>query len=373
MEEVECVVAGAGVVGLAIAREAARRGLETFVIEAEPIIGAGTSSRNSEVIHAGLYYPRGSLKARFCVEGRKRLYRYAEEMHVPHRRCGKLIVATDESQRAGLQKIRETAEAAGVTDLELLSDDAARALEPALSCVAALLSPSTGIIDSHALMMSLRADAEDSGAALAFNTEIVSARRRMDDGLVLATRDTTSGTHFEIAARTFINAAGLSANALAMAVEGTDRSKVPNLYLAKGNYFSAPARNVFSRLIYPVPQEGGLGVHLTMDLGGNMRFGPDVEWTDRIDYRVDPERCRDFFKEIRRYWPDLPDDCLQPAYSGIRPKLAPRGAPAADFAIHGPAIHGASGLVHLFGIESPGLTSCLAIAEYVMDLATLRS
>ncbi|WP_111563364.1 NAD(P)/FAD-dependent oxidoreductase [Rhizobium sp.] len=366
MDEVGCIIAGAGVIGLAIAREAAMRGLETLVIEANPMIGMETSSRNSEVIHAGIYYPPGSLKARLCIEGRGRLYRYAEDRHIPHARCGKFIVATSPAQVEKLEAIRIKAVECGVDDLVLISGEEAMAREPALNCVAALVSPSTGIIDSHALMLSLRGDAEEDGAFIALNTEIISGEAA-DNHFVLRTRDKTSGEEYDVSSRHFINAAGLHANDLARLLSGFDHATVPKLYLAKGNYFAAPTRNVFSRLIYPVPEDGGLGVHLTMDLGGSIRFGPDVEWIDAIDYEVDPARCERFYDEIRRYWPGLPDNCLQPAYSGIRPKLSGPGQPAADFAIHGPSVHGVSGMVHLYGIESPGLTSSLALAEHVMS------
>ncbi len=368
MDEVDCIVAGAGVVGLAIARQAAMQGLETLIIETNPMIGMETSSRNSEVIHAGIYYPPGSLKARFCLEGKARLYRYAEEKRIPHARCGKFIVATSATQVEKLEAIRDKATECGADDLALISGAEAMAREPALTCMAALVSPSTGIIDSHALMLSLQADAEEAGAAIAFNTGIISGSAA-NGRFTLRTRDRTTGEEYDVASRRFINAAGLSANKLASAIDGFDHATVPTLHMAKGNYFSAPTRNVFSRLIYPVPEDGGLGVHLTMDLGGNIRFGPDVEWTDAIRYEVDPGRSERFYDEIRRYWPGLPDGCLQPAYSGIRPKLSGPGQPAADFAIHGPQVHGIHGMVHLYGIESPGLTSSLSIAKHVMSLA----
>ena len=367
MEQVDCIIAGAGVIGLAIAREVSRLGWETIVIEAEEAIGTQTSSRNSEVIHAGLYYQPGSLKAKFCVEGREKLYRFALERNVPHRRCGKLIVATHADQEPTLATIVDRARACGVDDLVPLSAAEAQALEPSLRCTAALLSPSTGIIDSHGLMLALLGEAEEHGCFLSLNTRIVSGRLEADR-VVLQTRDSAGG-EFEIAARRFINAAGLSANAIARSLEGFDGNFVPPLRYAKGNYFSVTGRPAFSRLIYPVPEPGGLGVHLTLDLNGSARFGPDVEWVEGLDYRVDPRRADHFYGEIRKYWPDLADGSLSPTYSGIRPKLSGPGEPNADFAIQGPEVHGAAGVVNLFGIESPGLTSSLAIAGHVARLA----
>ncbi|MDH6234046.1 L-2-hydroxyglutarate oxidase LhgO [Mesorhizobium soli] len=367
MEKVDCIVAGAGVIGLAIAREATRRGWETIVVEAADTIGTETSSRNSEVIHAGIYYPTGSLKAKLCVDGRKKLYAFAEERGVPYRRCGKLIAATRSDQEPTLAAIIEKAHACGVDDLVMLSAAEAQALEPALHCTAAVLSPSTGIIDSHGLMLALLGEAEESGCFVSYNTRIVSGRIE-PDGVVLQTRDSTSGAEFEIAATRFFNAAGLSANAVAGALAGLDPKFVSPLFYARGNYFSVTGKPAFSRLIYPIPEPGGLGVHLTLDLNGGMRFGPDVEWVEEIDYRVNPHRADQFYGEIRKYWPDLADDSLHPTYSGIRPKLAGPGEPNADFVIQGPAVHGVDNLVNLFGIESPGLTSSLAIAELAVGL-----
>lgn len=364
MDQVDCIVVGAGVVGLAIARELSGRGLDVLILEAADAIGTETSSRNSEVIHAGIYYPAGSLKARLCVTGRERLYRYCTERGVPHARCGKLIAATSPEQAPMLAAIAAAASANGVGDLKRLTADEARALEPALHCTAALLSPATGIIDSHALMLSLLGDAENGGAALSLSTRVVSGR--VEPGrIVLQTLDAVSGEGFEIAARHVVNAAGLGAVALAGSISGLDAAFVPALHYAKGNYFSVTGRAPFSRLIYPVPEPGGLGVHLTLDLNGVARFGPDVEWTDGTDYRVDPSRADRFYGEIRKYWPALADGSLQPAYSGIRPKLSARGEPNADFVIQDSSVHGVESLVDLFGIESPGLTSCLAIADYV--------
>ncbi|MDX8519176.1 NAD(P)/FAD-dependent oxidoreductase [Mesorhizobium dulcispinae] len=364
MEQVDCIVAGAGVIGLAVARTVAAQGLETLIVEAADAIGTETSSRNSEVIHAGIYYTQGSLKARLCVAGREMLYRYCAERSIPHRRCGKLIVATDEAQEPVLATIRASAAACGVGDLRFLSAGEAHALEPALNCTAALLSPSTGIIDSHALMLALLGDAEESGAMLSLNTRIVSGR--IEAGrLVLQTTDTATGQGFEIATSRLVNAAGLGAVALAGSIEGFDRQFLPTLRYAKGNYFSAAGRTPFSRLVYPVPEPGGLGVHLTLDLGGTARFGPDVEWTDVLDYRVDPARGERFYAAIRRYWPGLADGGLQPAYSGIRPKLSGPNEANSDFVIQDTETHGIAGLVNLFGLESPGLTSSLAIAGQV--------
>jgi L-2-hydroxyglutarate oxidase LhgO len=372
VDRIDCVIAGAGVVGLAIAREMAGRGLETLVLEAENMIGTGTSSRNSEVIHAGIYYPQGSLKARLCVEGRAALYAYAEEHGVPFSRCGKLIVACHEEQHGKLDVIAGHAVACGVQDLRRLSADEAKDMEPELHCSSALFSPSTGIIDSHRLMLALQGDAEVHGAAVAFNTRLLSGEAG-SEGILLRTTDVNTGRTYELMADRFINAGGLSAPEIAASIEGMPSAHIPRQYLAKGNYFSALGKTPFSRLIYPVPEDGGLGVHLTLDLHGRMRFGPDVEWIEAVDYTVDPRRADRFYAAIRAYWPALPDDSLQPAYCGIRPKLSGPGELAADFVIQGPEIHGVAGLVNLFGIESPGLTSCLAIAKYVAGTFAERS
>lgn len=373
MEKTACVIAGAGVIGLAIAREMAMRGFETLVLEAEHMIGTHTSSRNSEVIHAGIYYEPNSLKARFCVEGKERLYTYAQAQGIAHKRCGKLIVATSEAQHGALDKIMARAIACGVHDLQRLSAAQAKALEPAINCTAALFSPSTGIIDSHALMLSLQGDAENHGAAIAFNTEILRVEHG-EDGFTITTRDRETGEEFTLLAERFINAAGIGAQTIASTINGLAPEHMPALHLAKGNYFSASGKTPFSHLIYPVPEDGGLGVHLTLDLNGQMRFGPDVEWLEQInpqaglDYSVDPQRGDLFYAAIRQYWPELPDGALQATYSGIRPKLSGRGESAADFYISGSDDHGITGLVNLFGIESPGLTSCLAIAAHVNTL-----
>ena len=373
MEKTACVIAGAGVVGLAIAREMAMRGFETLVLEAEHMIGTQTSSRNSEVIHAGIYYEPDSLKARFCVEGKERLYAYAQAQGIPHKRCGKLIVATSEAQHAALDKIVARATACGVHDLQRLSAEEAQALEPAIRCTAALFSPSTGIIDSHTLMLSLQGDAENHGAAVAFNTEILRVDHN-ENGFTITTRDRESGEEFTLEAERFINAAGIGAQAIASTINGLAPQHIPAQHFAKGNYFSASGKTPFSHLIYPVPEDGGLGVHLTLDLNGQMRFGPDVEWLGKetspanLDYSVDPQRGDSFYAAIRSYWPELPDGALQATYSGIRPKLSGSGENAADFYISGSDEHGIAGLVNLFGIESPRLTSSLAIAAYVNTL-----
>jgi L-2-hydroxyglutarate oxidase LhgO len=367
MDRVDCVVIGAGVIGLAIARRLAKAGREVIGLEAAEGIGTVTSSRNSEVIHAGIYYPAGSLMARMCVSGKHALYEYCREHGVPHRNCGKLIVATTPRETEKLQSIRAHAEANGVLDMQTLSGDAARELEPALNCDAALLSPSTGIIDSHAYMLALRGDAEDSGAAFAFHTPLVAAKAAADRIEI----DAGGDAPMSIECSLLINAAGLAAPAVARNIDGMPIDLIPRAYLAKGNYFSCNARAPFSHLIYPVPEPGGLGVHLTLDMAGQARFGPDVEWVNTIDYAVDPARAERFYPAIRRYWPTLPDGVLMPSYSGIRPKIVPPAVAVQDFLIQGPQEHGVAGLINLFGIESPGLTSSLAIADYVGALAGL--
>jgi L-2-hydroxyglutarate oxidase LhgO len=365
MEKVECVVIGAGVIGLAVARRLAQAGREVIVLEAAEGIGTVTSSRNSEVIHAGIYYKADSLMARMCVSGKHALYRYCRDHGIPHRNCGKLIVATTAAETEKLQSIRAHAQANGVGDLKTLTGAEARALEPALNCDAALLSPSTGIIDSHAYMLALRGDAEDSGAACAFHTPLLRARV-VAHGIEL---DAGGEAPMSLKCRLLVNAAGLNAPLLARGIDGMPIELIPPAYLAKGNYFSCSARAPFSHLIYPVPEPGGLGVHLTLDMAGQARFGPDVEWVDHIDYAVDPARAERFYPAIRRYWPTLPDGALMPSYSGIRPKIVPPAVAAQDFLIQGPADHGVDGLINLFGIESPGLTSSLAIADHVGELA----
>ena len=369
MDKVDCVVVGAGVVGLAVARRLAQAGREVIVLEAAEGIGTVTSSRNSEVIHAGIYYPAGSWMARMCVSGKRALYAYCRDHGIPHRNCGKLIVATSPKESEKLQSIKAHAEANGVLDMQALSGDAARALEPALNCSAALLSPSTGIIDSHAYMLALRGDAEAAGAAFAFYTPLIRAKAAAGRIEVDAGGDAPMTLECDL----FVNAAGLGAPAVARSIEGMPIELIPVPYLAKGNYFSCSARAPFSHLIYPVPEPGGLGVHLTLDMAGQARFGPDVEWVDAVDYAVDPARAERFYPAIRRYWPTLPDGALMPSYSGIRPKIVPPAVASQDFLMQGPRDHGVAGLINLFGIESPGLTSSLAIADHVGELAGISS
>jgi len=360
VEHVDCVVVGAGVVGLAIARALALGRREVIVLEAANTIGTGTSSRNSEVIHAGIYYPQGSLKARLCVSGRAQLYDYCAQRGIDHRRCGKLIVATSETQRDQLAQILEKARRNGVDDLVLLTQTQVAALEPELCCVGALLSPSTGIVSSHALMLSLQGDLENMGGFVVLNSPVA---------LVLQAQhaielETSDGTR--ISADWLVNAAGHGAVTLAKTCQALDPQHIPTAYFAKGNYFTLGSRVPFSHLIYPVPEAAGLGVHLTLDLGGQAKFGPDVQWVESFDdLQVDPDRGSAFYAEVRKYWPALPDGALQPGYAGVRPKISSPGAVAADFRVEGPASHGVPGLINLFGIESPGLTSALALADDV--------
>ena len=370
MEQVDAVVVGAGVVGLATARALALRGLDALVLESETAIGTGISSRNSEVIHAGLYYPAGSLKARLCVQGRQMLYAYCESHGVPHRRCGKLVVATDDAQLAGLEALMAKAAVNGVHDLKRLTRAEALALEPQLACTGAILSPSTGIIDSHALMLALQGDLERAGGNVALSSPVERVYCKKGQQHVL---HVGGDEPMELATRLVVNAAGLWAPRLAAHTEGLDAQHVPAAHFSKGNYYALAGRAPFSRLVYPLPQDAWLGVHLTLDLGGQARFGPDVQWLpdevaeQALDYTVDPSRAAGFYADVRRYWPGLPDGSLQPAYSGVRPKIHTRDEPAPDFCIQGPAEHGVTGLVNLFGIESPGLTSCLALADEVMS------
>ncbi len=363
MERLDCVVIGAGVVGLAVARELALGGREVLVLEAEGAIGTGTSSRNSEVIHAGIYYAKNSLKALLCVEGRHALYAYSKDRGIPHRRCGKFIVATSASQVDELAGIVTKGLANGVDDLAMLTRAEALELEPALECLAAVHSPSTGIIDSHAYMLSLQGDLENAGGMVALKSPVASGRR-LQDGILLTAND-----GMELLCRSVVNAAGLDAPSIVSRFDGLPPSAVPKAYFAKGSYFTLSGRAPFERLIYPVPEAAGLGVHLTLDLGGQAKFGPDVEWVQSpADLVVDPARGQAFYAEVRRYWPGLKDGALVPGYAGIRPKISGPGQPAADFRIDGPQVHGVPGLVNLFGIESPGLTSSLAIARHVKDL-----
>lgn len=363
MNQVDCVVIGAGVVGLAVARALALQGREVIVLEAENAIGTGTSSRNSEVIHAGIYYPQGSLKARLCVEGKNLLYAFCTERGIGYDRCGKLIVATSEAQISELKGIQAKAAANGVHDLILLTRQEAQALEPQIECAAALHSPSTGIVDSHALMLALQGDLENAGGFVVLNTALDHAEC-VKYAINLIAKDGT-----ELQANVVVNAAGLHAQVLAQRFSGLDSSFVPPSYFAKGNYFTLAGRSPFKRLIYPVPEAAGLGVHLTIDLGGQAKFGPDVQWVDSPDdLVVNATRGDAFYAEIRKYWPALQTGALSSGYAGIRPKIQAPHAPTSDFLIQGPAVHGVSGLVNLFGIESPGLTSSLAIANYVVRL-----
>jgi L-2-hydroxyglutarate oxidase LhgO len=367
MDMVDAAVIGAGVVGLAIGRALAQQGLETVVLEQAAAIGTGSSSRNSEVVHAGIYYTPGSLKARLCVQGRDKLWAYCQSHGVAHRRCGKLLVATDETQRPQLAQIQAHAQRNGVLDLQYLSAQEAQALEPELSAVAALLSPSTGIVDSHGLMLAYQGDLERAGGALALRSPVLS----LDCRGAVPVLHVGGAVPMVLGARWVVNTGGLWAPGLAAVTQGLPASHVPVARYAKGNYFALSGRAPFSRLIYPVPQAAGLGVHLTLDLAGQARFGPDVQWIEPaspadIDYTVDASRCAEFEREIRRYWPGLPQGALQPAYSGVRPKLHGPGEAAHDFVLQGPREHGVAGLVNLFGIESPGLTSSLALADEVL-------
>ncbi len=368
--QVQAVVIGAGAVGLACARALARAGKEVIILERNIDFGLETSARNSEVIHAGIYYPPGSLKAKMCVSGRKKLYAFCEEYGVEYSRCGKLIVATSERQLSELKNIQARALANGVDDLELLSASQAVALEPSLHALAALLSPSTGIINGRAYMLALLGDAEHHGASLALNSRVQSLQSTAS-GLQLSVL--CDGVEETLLADLVVNAAGHQSIALANTCDAVAAEKIPQAYLAKGNYFSLAGRSPFSRLIYPVPEPGGLGVHLTLDLGLQARFGPDVEWVQTEDYSVNPQRAEVFYAAIRKYWPDLKDDALQPAYAGIRPKTVPQGSPDADFQVQGPDEHGVAGLVNFYGIESPGLTSSLALADVLCERLGLAS
>jgi L-2-hydroxyglutarate oxidase LhgO len=370
MERVQALVIGAGVVGLAIGRALALAGRETVVVEAASAIGQGVSSRNSEVIHAGVYYTPGSLKARLCVRGKTLRYDFCATHGVPHVRCGKLVVATAPDQHAALHALRQRA-AANQVPVQWLEPTAALALEPALHCTAALLSPSTGIVDSHALMLAMHGSIEQAGGALALSSSVQAAT--LHPGAPAVVQVTTAEGGFEIETDLLVNAAGLHACALARRFQGLDARHVPREHFAKGSYFTLAGRSPFSRLVYPAPVDAWLGVHVTLDLGGQVRFGPDLEWLDvdapqAIDYAVDPNRAPMFETAIRRYWPALPDGALQPGYCGVRPKIHGPDEPAPDFRIDGPAQHGVAGLVNLFGIESPGLTASLAIGEHVAGL-----
>lgn len=368
--QVQAVVIGAGAVGLACARALALAGKEVIILERNTDFGLETSARNSEVIHAGIYYPPGSLKAKMCVQGRQRLYAFCQSHGVEHSRCGKLIVATSERQLSELKNIQARALANGVDDLELLTASQAVALEPSLHAMGALLSPSTGIINGRAYMLALLGEAELHGASLALNSRVQSMQSTAT-GLQLSVL--CDGVEETLLADLVVNAAGHQAIALANTCDAVAAEKIPRAYLAKGNYFSLAGRSPFSRLIYPVPEPGGLGVHLTLDLGMQARFGPDVEWVQTEDYSVNPQRAEVFYAAIRKYWPDLKDDALQPAYAGIRPKTVPQGSPDADFQLQGPDEHGVAGLVNFYGIESPGLTSSLALADVLCERLGLAS
>mgnify|MGYP003338339642 FL=1 len=363
-EHVEAVVIGAGVVGLAVARELALAGKEVIVLEAADSIGTETSSRNSEVIHAGIYYPTGSLKAELCVAGKKALYEFCVSHGVPHRNCGKFIVATDDAQLPQLEALKQKAVDNGVEDLEWLTPDQVTSQEPEIYCVGALLSPSTGIVDSHSLMLAYQGDAEDAGAMVAFLSPVISGQVS-ENGILLD----VGGSHpSQIHADIVVNSAGLHAQRVAALIQGFPQENIPPTYFAKGNYYSLVGKPPFSRPVYPVPEEAGLGVHVTVDLAGQVRFGPDVEWIDQINYDVDLNRADVFYDAVRKYFPNLRDGSIQPGYSGIRPKIQAPGEPAKDFMIQGPEIHGIEGLVNLFGIESPGLTASIAIGRKVAGI-----
>jgi L-2-hydroxyglutarate oxidase LhgO len=361
-EAVECVVIGAGLVGLAVARAMARAGHEILILEKERHFGTETSSRNSEVIHAGLHYPNGSLKARLCVSGRDLLYRYCLEHGVPHRRLGKLTVARDEHELGILEAIKRKAEGNGVTDLVWIDESEARAMEPELRCLRAFLSPSTGIIDSHALMLAYLGDAEAAGASVAYRAPVLDGRLTKPGFALEVGGDQPTS----LECRVLVNSAGLHAPAVARRIAGMPLDSIPKEYFCRGVYFTLSGRAPFQRLIYPVPEHAGLGVHLTLDMGGQAKFGPDTEWIDGIDYTVDPRRGDRFYAAIRTYWPGLKDGALQPGYAGIRPKINGPNEAAADFVVQGPDSHGVPGLVNLYGIESPGLTASLAIADHVL-------
>lgn len=365
MTDIDTIIIGAGAIGLACAREMARAGHEVIVLERHGAIGTETSARNSEVIHAGIYYPRDSLKQALCLRGRTLLYNYLESHHLPHQRCGKFIVATDEAERDGLAALAARAQQNGVSDICEISAREAIAAEPALACLGALHSPSTGIFDTHAYMLSLRGEIEDHGGAMALNAPVT----RIDIHDAQFTVHVGGAEPTKLTCRHLVNAAGLWAPALARRIEGLSAAPIPQARYAKGNYFTLATRAPFARLIYPMHNNAGLGIHLTLDMGGQARFGPDVEWIDveneTPDYRVEPARGDLFYDAIRRYWPALKDGALSPAYAGIRPKISGPDEPAADFVISGPKDHGVAGLVNLFGIESPGLTASLALAQAV--------
>ena len=370
MDQVDCVVVGAGVVGLAVAREMALQGRETILLEREDSFGTISSARNSEVIHAGIYYPKDSLKAKLCVAGNRLLYEYCRSHQVSTQPCGKLIVATDRSQLDDLQAILYKAQNNQVPDIKMISGEQAKLLEPQLQCEAAVLSSSTGVVDSHGLMLSLLGGFEDAGGMVAYQSPLISAKpigNQAEGGFEL---EISGAEGMQIQTKLLINCAGLSAPALAQKIEGLPREGIPKAYFAKGNYFSLSGKSPFSHLIYPIPEPGGLGVHLTLDMGGQAKFGPDVEWLEideesQINYSVDPKRGEGFYAAVRQYWPALKDGSLQADYSGVRAKIVPPNAPAGDFYFDGPEQHKLQGLFNLYGFESPGLTSCLAIARHL--------
>jgi L-2-hydroxyglutarate oxidase LhgO len=366
-ETVDCVVIGAGVVGLAVARELALAGQEVIILEKAGLFGSETSSRNSEVIHAGIYYPSNSSKAALCVDGARRLYEYCASRGIEHQRLGKLIVATSDDQVGELEKLQAKGRANGVAQLDMIDGAAAKRMEPEIDCIAALHSPNTGIVDSHNYMLSLLGEAEAAGAFIAYNSPVLSGEVQTS-GVRLAVG---GAEPMQLTARLVVNSAGLWAQGIASRIDGFPPEHIPGTAYAKGNYFSLAGKSPFTRLIYPAPEVGGLGIHATLDLGGQCRFGPDVEWCDGIDYTLDARRSEKFYAAIRKYWPRLKDDTLLPAYVGVRPKLYGRDGPATDFLISGPADHGIASVINLFGIESPGLTASLAIARQVAQ-QTLR-
>ena len=373
MAQVDCVVIGAGVVGLAVAREMALQGRETILLEREASFGTISSARNSEVIHAGIYYSKDSLKAKLCVEGNRMLYEYCRSHQVATQPYGKLIVATDTNQIDDLQALLYKAKNNGVADIKIISGDEAKQLEPQLNCVAAILSSSTGIVDSHGFMLSLLGGFEDAGGMVAYQSPLISARpigANAKDGFEL---DIGGADSMKIQANILINCAGMSAPAVAEKIHSLSKDQIPKAYFAKGNYFALSGKSPFNHLIYPIPEPGGLGVHLTLDMGGQAKFGPDVEWLEideesQIDYTVNPARGEGFYEAVRRYWPGLKDSALQPDYSGVRAKIVPPNVPPGDFCFNTPKEHGLEGLFNLYGFESPGLTSSLAIAKHLDEL-----
>lgn len=365
-EITECVVIGAGVIGLSIARELAMAGHEVIILETAHSIGTETSSRNSEVIHAGIYYPRDSLKAKLCLEGKKKLYEYCRSHNVPHKTCGKLIVATNKEEIPVLEKIIRQAQENGVTDLYKIDEKRTSMLEPELKCTEAIVSPSTGIIDSHSLMLAYQGEAEDHGAMIAYHSKVVSGE--ISPRKFSIEVDINDGETIKLCCNKMIIAGGLNSQKIARNLDGFPRSKIPPSYLCKGSYFALQGKAPFSRLIYPVPNSASLGVHVTLDMGGQVRFGPDQEWVPKVDYDVDPDRASQFYESVRRYYPKLKQGALIPAYAGVRPKIQGPKEATKDFCIQGPKEHGIDGLIALYGIESPGLTASLAIAREVTQI-----